>query len=315
MNAFPKPVIDAMADRAMRLHHMLWHSARDSWAILTPEEREVYRDHGWEPPRQSLSAPDPVTGRRSIEFENGSGEDFLFMHREMIGTVDGILAELDDPQHPRVEGWPTIPSPEDTEYPVPPPFVIPGDSGTTNAIGNAKTATAFDRIRAWESRFTDPAELRLLTLRRLGAGIEYGIHNQMHLRWSAEIPSYRPGQADFDVDPQWDDAGYNWLADTYSAHVNPIFWKLHGWVDARIDDWMAANELTGPVPWSFDPPWSGPAGHHHHHPVMRPALRAQPGNAEAEALRSRLSAMESTVEDLKQAGVSEPVRFAVHEDI
>jgi hypothetical protein len=25
--------------------------------------------------------------------------------------------------------------------------------------------------------------------------------------------------------------------------------------------------------------------------------------------------MESTVEDLKQAGVSEPVRFAVHEDI
>jgi predicted RNase H-like HicB family nuclease len=48
---------------------------------------------------------------------------------------------------------------------------------------------------------------------------------------------------------------------------------------------------------------------------MRPALRAQSGNTEAEALRSHLSAMESTVEDLKQAGVSEPVRFAVHEDI
>ncbi|MET9760717.1 hypothetical protein ABZ016_16875 [Streptomyces sp. NPDC006372] len=315
MSTFPKPVTDAMADRAMRLHHMLWHSARDSWAVLTPEEREVFRHHGWEPPRQSLSAPDPVTGRRSVEFDNGSGEDFLFMHREMIGTVNEILTELGDPQHPRVEGWPAVPSPEDTEYPVPAPFDIPGDTGTSDAIGKAKTQAAFNRIRDWEALFTNPAELRQMTLGRLGARIEFGIHNQMHLRWAAEMPSYRQGGVDFSVDPQWDDSSYNWLADTYSAHVNPIFWKLHGWVDARIDDWMAANELTGPVPWSFDPPWSGPTGGHHHHPVTRLALRAQPGNAEAEALRSRLSRMETAVEDLKRAGVTEPVRFTVHEDI
>jgi hypothetical protein len=64
----------------------------------------------------------------------------------------------------------------------------------------------------------------------------------------------------FDVDPRFDDPAYDWLADFYSSHVNPIFWKLHGWVDARIDDWMKANDKTGPVPWSFDPPMERPHG-------------------------------------------------------
>ncbi|MGW4103666.1 hypothetical protein [Streptomyces sp. NPDC004976] len=128
------------------------------------------------------------------------------------------------------------------------------------------------------------------------------------------MPEYRPGGDEFNVDPKWDDSAYNWLGDTYSSHVNPLFWKLHGWVDARIDDWMAANNLQGPVPWSFDPPWSGPEGgpDHGHHAVTHLALRARPGSAEADALQARLSAMEATVEDLKRAGVREPARFPVH---
>ncbi|MFF5363741.1 hypothetical protein ACFY4I_30850 [Streptomyces scabiei] len=316
MNAFPKPVIDSMADRAMRLHHMLWHTARDDWMIFTPEQQEVFRHHGWEPPRPSWTARDPITGKRRVEFDNGSGEDFLFMHREMIAAVNEILADLGDPQHPRVEGWPTIPAPEDAEYPVPPAFGVPGDSQFTNAIREAKTEQSFNRIRTEEAKYTDPARLRGMTLRRLGAEIEFGIHNMMHLRWAAQMPEYRPGGDEFSIDPRWDDASYNWLADTYSAHVNPIFWKLHGWVDARIDDWMAANELTGPVPWSFDPPWSGPAGHDpHHHPVARLVLQAHPGNGEAEALRSTLGDMETTVEHLKRAGVGEATRFPVADDV
>jgi hypothetical protein len=42
------------------------------------------------------------------------------------------------------------------------------------------------------------------------------------------------------------------------------------------------------------------------------ALRARPGNAEADALQTRLTAMEATVEDLKRAGIREPARFPVH---
>ena len=40
-----------------------------------------------------------------------------------------------------------------------------------------------------------------------------------------------------------------------------LFWKVHGWVDDRIGDWMSANGHTGPVPWSFDPPWVGDKPH------------------------------------------------------
>ncbi|WP_406009109.1 hypothetical protein OG440_25580 [Streptomyces sp. NBC_00637] len=317
MNAFPKPVIDAMSARAMRLHHMLWHTARDSWTALTPAQQEVFHHHGWAPPRPSLTAPDPVTGNRSVDVGNGSGEDFLFMHRQMIAAVDEILAEAGDPQHPRVEGWPTIPTPQDAEYPVPPAFDVPHDIETAEAIRGAKTQESFDQIREWEARFTDPVKLRAMSLGQLGARIEFGIHNRLHLRWSAELPEYRPGGDAFSVDTRWDDATYDWLADTYSAHVNPLFWKLHGWVDARIDDWMAANGLAGPVPWSFDPPWSGPEGghDHHHHAIVRLTRRARPGNAEADALESRLGTMETTVEHLRQAGVSEPARFVVHDDV
>ncbi|MFF0203447.1 hypothetical protein [Streptomyces sp. NPDC005017] len=312
-NSFPKPVIDAMADRAMRLHHMLWHYARDNWAVLTPEEQDALRQNGWEPPRPSLTAPDP-TGTPAVELDNGSGEDFLYMHRQMIASVNEILADLGDPQHPRVEGWPTIPAPDDDDYPVPDPFDIPGAPGFANAIRSAKTEASLHQIRAWEADFTNPDRLRQWTLRQFGARIEFSIHNRLHLRWSAQLPEYRLDD-DIDVDPRFDDASYNWLADTYSAHVSPIFWKLHGWVDARLDDWMAANALTGEVPWSFDPPWSGPAGHHHHHPVAGLILRARPGSSEADSLTTRREALETTVEYLKRAGVRERARFPVLADL
>ncbi|MFG1702627.1 hypothetical protein ACFLIM_05485 [Nonomuraea sp. M3C6] len=301
MATLPNLVIEAMADRAVRLHHMLWHASRDRWERLTEAERKVFRDHGWEPPRPSLTADSQV------EFGNGSGEDFLFMHREMIRTVNEILAELADPLHPRVVGWPAIPAAEDEQFPVPPPFTVPGSVATTDAIQRAKSAETLERLREREAQVTDPVVLRGMTLGRLGAFIEFRIHNTLHMRWAAEMPGYRPGGSSFDVDPRWDVPSYDWLADTYSSHVNPIFWRLHGWVDARIDDWMRANEVTGPVPWSFDPPWTGPGDHHH--PVVELALRARPGNAEAVSLESHVRALEDTVRALRDNGIPEPVPF------
>lgn len=298
MNALPRPVIDAMADRAMRMHHMLWHVSRNEWAGMTPAQQQEFRAHGWDPPRPALTGgADPRP-----ELDNGSGEDFLYMHRQMIADVDAILARLADPQYPRVEGWPGIPAPGDTAFPVPPPFEVPDDPDTTQAIDDAKGAASFDRIRQWQAEYTDPSALRGMALGRLGARIEFTIHNRMHLRWSAQLPAYRPDSDSFDVDPRWDDPGYDWLADFYSSHVNPVFWKLHGWVDARIDDWMTANNRTGPVPWSFDPPWTGPMAHDRHS-VMRLAFEARPGSDEADALAGHLRAMEETVAGLKRTGL------------
>lgn len=302
MAALPKPVIDAMAARAMRLHHTLWHTSRNSWATLNDVQRQVFRDRGWEPPRPARKADG------AVERDNGSGEDFLFMHRQMIGTVNGILAERADPGFLHVEGWPAIPAPGDIAFPVPPPFDVPGRPSLSQNIRDAKTDARFTVIRDREARFTDPAVLRTLTLRRLGADLEFGIHNTLHLRWAAQLPEYRGG-SEFNVDPRWDEPAYDWLADFYSSHVNPIFWKLHGWVDARIDDWMKANDHTGPVPWSFDPPWSGPEDHGHH--LLDLSLHARPGNAEAEALASHTRALEATINDLKANGIPEPTPFPV----
>jgi len=60
-----------------------------------------------------------------------------------------------------------------------------------------------------------------------------------------------------DIDPtggetigkEWDDPRYNFLGDTYSSHVNPIFWKLHGWIDDRIENWKVANGVAGDEFW------------------------------------------------------------------
>jgi hypothetical protein len=301
MAKLPRPVIEAMAARTMRMHHMLWHTSRQAWRTLSEEQKQVFRDHGWEPPRPVLHTPDG-----QIDSGNGCGEDFLYMHRQMIAAVDDILVGVGDPEYPRVEGWPVLPGPDDAEYPVPPP----SDPSFSQGIRTAKGDVGLRQLRAAQAQFTDPQFLRGISLSELGNGIEFGVHNTMHLRWTAQLPEYRPGGDPFDVDPRFDDPAYDWLADFYSSHVNPIFWKLHGWVDARIDDWMKAGDKAGPVPWSFDPPWTGPMAHDHdHHHMAMLAAHAHEGTAEADALAAHGSALEDTVNALREAGVREPTPF------
>ena len=51
----------------------------------------------------------------------------------------------------------------------------------------------------------------------------------------------------------------------HRSHVNPLFWKLHGWVDDRIEHWFNAHEDIHPgeierlevhaVPWFKKGKW------------------------------------------------------------
>ena len=190
------------------------------------------------------------------------------MHRQMIAGVNQRLKEIGDPTYPKIEGWQNVPHPTDPEFPVPPLFNRNNDPEFSfEALRDRKSYNYYlTHFRPWEARFTDPNYLRTVTLSELGAEIEFNIHNRMHSRWSAE--PWNGGRPPADrtrpvaIDQKWDNPQYDYLGDQYASHVNPIFWKLHGWVDERINDWMRANNLSGEVPWTGM--WVGmmPAGVH-----------------------------------------------------
>lgn len=236
-----------MARRHRRIHHYLWHRVRDSWLPLSESERQAVRDvnPGWAPPRPALDA----LGRPARD--NDSGEDFLFMHRQMIALADAILARVNDPEYPRVEGWRQVPPPGDADYPAP--------EFPDSELEVVKSHTYFRRfIARWERQYTDPQYLKGVTLGQLGSDIEFTICHDMHVRWAVRSPvGYRqPDHLRRQMNELWDAPVYDYLGDTYSSHVNPLFWKIHGWVDERIEDWKSARGMTGDIEWQGT--WLGP---------------------------------------------------------
>ncbi|WP_419580920.1 hypothetical protein [Stieleria magnilauensis] len=138
----------------------------------------------------------------------------------------------------------------------------------------------WSRMQWWDREFKNPERLARLTLGQLGALLEYSIHNDMHMRW-ASIPRLPDGtkvplgRSVGDIDSRWANSSNDFLGDFYSSHVNPVFWRLHGWVDDRIEDWFAAHEAAHPgevqrtdvggLPWfqsenwvEHDQPWAKP---------------------------------------------------------
>jgi hypothetical protein len=263
----PNQVRLEMAKRDQRIHHYLFHEVRNNWLFYDDNTKNEIRDLGWEPPRPALEF-DPIRNRRVPILDNFSGEDFLFMHREMIGFVNELLQDIQDPEYPKIEGWNPIPRPGDLNYPVPSPWTIPNDPDFNNFIINVKSDQYFENnfIR-WERQFKDHTYLSQISLGRLGAEMEFSVHNMMHMRWASqpkeERPDSDPTQPD-SIDVRWDDISYDYLGDTYSSHVNNLFWKLHGWIDDRIEDWKLANGITGDIHWTGT--W---VGHMHGHHTAR----------------------------------------------
>jgi hypothetical protein len=249
----PQGVVDMLAERAHRMHHYLWHSVRNGWLSFSAQTREMITARGWEPPRPARS------GDNKAILDNASGEDFLYMHREMIAAVNKKLVEIGDAAYPRVDGWPAPPGPNDADWPVPSTYSL-GQPEADASIATCKSDAFFaGQMTKWANDYTSPDVLKARSLGELGSRIEFTIHNYMHMRWSAEPPRVRPdvdADASDAIDTSWDDPAYNFLGDTYSAHVNAIFWKLHGWVDRCIDLWMQSNNKEGPVPWTGT--WVGP---------------------------------------------------------
>jgi hypothetical protein len=272
----PDEVVKTMASREHRLHHWLWHEVRNKWLTYSEEVQGQIRDMGWEPPRPAQDA----RGRPIVD--NDSGEDFFYMHRQMLIDVSRILSRVKDPRYPRVLVWSELPAPGDPEFPVPPAWFDPtrGADALDRRIGfetvqRLKSDIFYHkRLLPWQRMFTDPAFLRGITLGRLGSLIELSSHAAMHMRWASPPAGSRPEPSITEghtIDPVWDDPRYDFLGDTYSSHVNPVFWSLHGWIDDRIEDWKAANDVYGNDFWKGT--WIGKMPTH----APRPPTPSPPG--------------------------------------
>ncbi|WP_051160062.1 hypothetical protein [Cyclobacterium qasimii] len=261
MAKLPIEVKNEMAKRHHRLAHYLWHSLRGIWERLDQNARNyiVSIYPGWEVPRPSNDR----LGRPIRT--NNSGEDFLFMHRQMIGLANSILQSVGNPEYPKVVGWKTLPLPNNAEFPI-----IP-----MKGMEEFKSEDFFNnRMRPWEIQYTSENYLSNVTLGEMGVDLEITIHNMMHMRWATPMPNdvgYRPDTAiDQPVNIKWNNIKYDYLGDTYSSHVHDTFWKIHGWVDDRINDWKRVNNIDE-INWNGK--WIGPMQHHSHQEM---AILSQP---------------------------------------
>lgn len=248
----PEVVVQHFADRLHRLHHLVWHTLRNNWdnpGVISPAKQGRIEALGWRPPRPARQTVGGVFKRPYIA--NGSGEDFLYFHREMVVHYRALMAQAGEPPI----AWVELPQPGNPVRgnEVPPVWAIPGAPTLERRIAALKGDDFFwSRMRWWDQQFKDPTYLATLTLGELGSLLEFSVHNDMHMRWSAlprdpetnaPLPLGRPSD---DISTKWDDPRYDALLEFYSSHVNPAFWRLHTWIDDRIDDWYGAHEAVHP---------------------------------------------------------------------
>lgn len=271
-----------------RLFHQLWHATRDKWHTLSAAQHSALRGLGWQPgPRdKERDARGPRKDR------NGSGIDFFFMHRHMLGTARSMQD---------LPSWPFFPLPQPAlerdrqgfaRYfdnhdgtALPPTWLAEGDEVYAQWVSDIKTEETYQsNFQVWESQYRDPRYLAKLTLGQFGSEVELGLHDWLHMRWASVPRDPSNGQpvpfardtADFA--PRWFAAENDFLGDPFSSHVNPVFWHFHGWIDDRLEDWFRAHERFHPgqvrrlevngVPWfapgrwvEIDDPWLGPTTH------------------------------------------------------
>lgn len=271
-----------------RLFHQLWHASRDKWHTLPEDKREALRGIGWQPGPRGRERD--ARGKRKDR--NGSGIDFFFMHRHMLGTARSMQD---------LPSWANFPTPQpelmrDRQgfaryfdnhdgFALPPTWQASDDADYTQWVSDIKTAETYhSNFEVWESRYRDPRYLSTLTLGQFGSELELGLHDWLHMRWAsvprdpsngAPVPFARD-PADFAA--RWYAAENDFLGDPFSSHVNPVFWSFHGWIDDRVEDWFRAHERFHPgevsrlevngVPWfapgrwvEVDDPWLGPDTH------------------------------------------------------
>lgn len=266
--------LSMLAGRKHRLIHNVWHTVRGMWNSLTDQDKEELRKFDWfltDPPRNKDG---------TLNLSNGAGEDFLYMHRRMIKMVNDIY---DKKGVDRPKSWKTLPSPftpqfyykevaspndpfkityeldlENSGQMIPPATTSfmeqmtdpenPSPAAEAFLYFN-KTPRAYNNLMATLTRnLRDTRVVSQLSLAAYGNLIEFTVHNWMHMRWAGISVNPDTGKPEvrnaFDISKHWDIPTYDYLGDFHSSHANPIFWKLHGWVDDCIEFWFNTQETV-----------------------------------------------------------------------
>lgn len=171
MAILPPEVSFKMAIKEHRMSHVLFHELRNSWEQLPQEQQDKIKiiHSSWVPPRPALDKNGTVIR------DNHSGEDFLYMHREMIKFVNQILYTVADANYLKVEGWKELPEPNDSAFPI-----VPLQGWAT-----VKSIEHFNNVlKPWERKYKSTDYLKTVSLGQLGADLEFTIHNDMHMRWA-----------------------------------------------------------------------------------------------------------------------------------
>ncbi|NQZ23486.1 MAG: PvdJ/PvdD/PvdP-like protein [Colwellia sp.] len=268
-----------------RLFHQLWHASRDKWHELPDDKRDALRTLGWQPGILNKERD----ARGDTKHSNGSGEDFFFMHRDMLQKARLLQPDL--------KGWSKLPLPapfieqdlqgfiryydNDDGSSVPPAWESDGDEEYTQWLDEVKgNSTFYSNYQVWESQYQDPEYLSRLTLAEFGSEMELGMHDWLHMRWATvtrDPTNDMPVVWDrwpSDFSSRWFLPENDYLGDPFSSHISPVFWMFHRWIDDRIEDWFRAHEWFHPgevlrqdvndVPWfapgrwvELDVPWLG----------------------------------------------------------
>jgi len=253
---------ELMGTRNHRLNHYLWHSARNTWnhRNTTSRDRQTLQQMRIVPPRPLHYNRDGTINRDQLG-RTAAGEDFLYMHRQMIATIKQRLGSI------MYKPWTDLPGPSSREFPIFYERIL------------EKTSEGLTRMQNWSKKYRDANYLRGVSLSKMGIDVEFDIHNLLHTRFSDTQEKVRPVYDDPIYKStrssrwRWDDPSYNHLSDSYSAHVHPTFWRIHQWVDERIEQWLrvhnynvAMQDCTGvPKCYQWQGTWMGYAGLLHHH--------------------------------------------------
>lgn len=204
-----------LASESHRDWHFNWHWIRWKWAApeTTDSQRRKWIAEGWVKDQDSMKAHQLETVQ-----DNVSGEDFFFMHREMIKMVQAklVMSNL-----PCISGWQTLPDQVDESvYRV-------RDTGP-------KAQKKLLMLKDVERELRDPARLRQLSLAEFGRIVEKRLHGDLHQLWDNGDPC--ADQADKNQER------CDGLLESRSGQVNPHFWKLHGLIDNMLEDWLKAHD-------------------------------------------------------------------------